>query len=221
MKLREGNVFSHVCLSTRGRGSFVTITHEVLELTVQARQSSPFQKTWDLTAQEPSVSDNHWKPVEIYSLQESPHPPNADIWWLLKHVRSMKVDHDFSGGSRSLVGAGRRRAVADLGEEIRAWVTFWIVRENKGWIHRKSWISHWIKLYLIYFVGKKGCHSLVNKAISLLTCWLDVWLYLGIPCSLDPLHCESINSIQSWSATWPRISLQFTNFVRLRCEAPS
>ena len=31
---------------------------------------------------------------------------------------------------------------------------------------------------------------------------------------------ESINSIQSWSATWPRIWLQLTSFARPRCETP-
>ena len=34
------------------------------------------------------------------------------------------------------------------------------------------------------------------------------------------LKYESINSIQSWSATWPRIWLQLTSFARLRCETP-
>ena len=36
------------------------------------------------------------------------------------------------------------------------------------------------------------------------------------PCGTN----ESINSIQSWSATWPRIWLQLTSFARLRCETP-
>ena len=31
---------------------------------------------------------------------------------------------------------------------------------------------------------------------------------------------ESINSIQSWSATWLRIWLQLTSFARPRCETP-
>ena len=35
MKLREGNVFSHVCQSTGGGGSHVTIIHDALDLTVQ------------------------------------------------------------------------------------------------------------------------------------------------------------------------------------------
>ena len=30
------------------------------------------------------------------------------------------------------------------------------------------------------------------------------------------VHVESINSIQSWSATWPRFWLQLTSFARLR-----
>ena len=37
MKLREGNVFSHVCLSTGGEGgSHVTTTDDALDLTIQA-----------------------------------------------------------------------------------------------------------------------------------------------------------------------------------------
>ena len=46
-KFREGNVFSRVCLSVhRRRGPHVTITHHVLDLTVQ-----PPPPTWDLTVQ--------------------------------------------------------------------------------------------------------------------------------------------------------------------------
>ena len=33
-------------------------------------------------------------------------------------------------------------------------------------------------------------------------------------------NTESINSIQSWSATWPTIWLQLTSFARPRCETP-
>ena len=45
MKLREGNVFSHLCLclsTEMGRGFYVTITHDTLDLTVQGPQSHPY-----------------------------------------------------------------------------------------------------------------------------------------------------------------------------------
>ena len=29
---------------------------------------------------------HHWRPVQIYSLQDTPPPTGADNWWLLKHV---------------------------------------------------------------------------------------------------------------------------------------
>ena len=37
---------------------------------------------------------------------------------------------------------------------------------------------------------------------------------------LKQASIESINSVQSWSATWPRIWLQLTSFARPRCENP-
>ena len=46
-KLREGNVFSRVCLLSRGWGPDVTITHDKLDLTVPG----PPPGTWDLAIQ--------------------------------------------------------------------------------------------------------------------------------------------------------------------------
>ena len=72
-RLREGNVFSRVCLSTGG--SYMTITHNAFDLTVQGI----LPQTWDLTVQAPSplvTSGGHqWKPVQTCSLQDPPVPP--------------------------------------------------------------------------------------------------------------------------------------------------
>ena len=45
------------------------------------------------------------------------------------------------------------------------------------------------------------------------------WLRVQIAKAIAITY-ESINSIQSWSATWPRIWLQLTSFARPRCETP-
>ena len=72
-RLREGNVFSRVCLSTGG--SYMTITHNAFDLTVQGI----LPQTWDLTVQAPSplvTSGGHqWKPVQTCSLQDPLVPP--------------------------------------------------------------------------------------------------------------------------------------------------
>ena len=45
MKLREGNVFTRMCLSTRG-GTYMTTTHNELDLTVQPPTSAAMAPSW-------------------------------------------------------------------------------------------------------------------------------------------------------------------------------
>ena len=61
MKLREGNVFTGICLSLSlvgvGRGrSHATITHDALDLTVQVL----------------AYRGNHWRPVQTSSCVDPP-----------------------------------------------------------------------------------------------------------------------------------------------------
>ena len=78
-------------------GSYVTITHEALDLTVQKASipDAPLQdsRTLDITVQAPLLvtsGDHHWRPIQTCSLQD-PSPTGTDIWWLLKHVLSVQV----------------------------------------------------------------------------------------------------------------------------------
>ena len=79
--------------------------------------------------------------------------------------------------------------------------------------------------YLFECIESLQCYEFPRK------CWLHYWLTLRtlvMPCKWalvqkqrrSPCQNESINSIQSWSATWPRIWLQLTSFARPRCETP-
>ena len=71
MKLQEGNVFSHICLSLcpQGGGSHVSITHEELDLTVHA--PPPFLDIRPLTTPGPTPGHGHY----------TGELPASDIWW--------------------------------------------------------------------------------------------------------------------------------------------
>ena len=78
-KLRQGNVFSCVCLSTEG-GSHLTITHDALDLTAE---STPTPSDMNLTLQGP----RHETPLYRASIPLDMGPyyiatPRAEIWWL-------------------------------------------------------------------------------------------------------------------------------------------
>ena len=70
-KLREGNVFSRVCLSIHRGGSLATITHDALDLTVQGPSPeslciSPFKQAPQLVisgGQDP-------RPIQTCSLED-------------------------------------------------------------------------------------------------------------------------------------------------------
>ena len=98
-KLREGNVYTRVCLFTGGGGPYVIITHDALVLTVHALHAgvpscpldirhgtllAPRHQTWD---QPPTPmpllvisGGHHWRPVQICSLEDTPHPPPPARW---------------------------------------------------------------------------------------------------------------------------------------------
>ena len=65
--LREGNVFTGVCVSVCPHGGpRVTITHDALDLTVQAlscRHGTPHPYPLPVTS-----GGRHWKPVQMCSL---------------------------------------------------------------------------------------------------------------------------------------------------------
>ena len=63
MKLRESNVFMHVCLS---RGTHVTISYDAFGLTVQGTPPSPAEVPSDMGPQAPHLH---------------PGSPASDIWW--------------------------------------------------------------------------------------------------------------------------------------------
>ena len=77
-ELREGNVFSCVCpfrLSVH-RWSYVTITHDALDLTVEGsplpRPSPPLQTR--------EYDGHHQRPVQTHSLEDPQPPTSTDIW---------------------------------------------------------------------------------------------------------------------------------------------
>ena len=75
-----------VCLSVHDGGGSHAFTHDALDLTVQASSmdmelhctGTPWQ--WHLVA----ITGDLFKPFHF----GTPLPPGADIWWLLKQVRS-------------------------------------------------------------------------------------------------------------------------------------
>ena len=69
-KLREGNVFLRVCLSTGGGGPHVTITHDTLDLNIQG--SSPQPHLLLVIS-----GDHHWRPAQTCKLEDSTHPPQS------------------------------------------------------------------------------------------------------------------------------------------------
>ena len=75
----------------------MAITHDAMDLTVQPHCSSPTLCTWDLTGQGPSHT------VQTCSLQDPPNHTGADIWWLLKHIRSAQAGGMHSTGMPSRV----------------------------------------------------------------------------------------------------------------------
>ena len=89
MKLREGNVFTRVCLSVhRGKGLHLTIVHDALDLTLQAphiRHGTPQPQPQS----QPSTSDILWPSLETCSnlfTPRMPRPNSIDIWWLPKYI---------------------------------------------------------------------------------------------------------------------------------------
>ena len=75
----------------------MAITHDAMDLTVQPHCSSPTLCTWDLTGQGPSHT------VQTCSLQDPSNHTGADIWWLLKHIRSAQAGGMHSTGMPSRV----------------------------------------------------------------------------------------------------------------------
>ena len=62
MKLGEGNVFTHVCLSVhRGKGLHLTIAHDALDFTLQAPTSDMGPQS------QPPTSDTLWPSLETCS----------------------------------------------------------------------------------------------------------------------------------------------------------
>ena len=99
-KVVRRNVFSRVCLSfcpTGGGGFHVTITHDALDLTVQAPATPlpwplPPLWTWDLIRKGPPHLPQPCPPVsditgDLFKLVHF-RTTSADIWWLLKDLRS-------------------------------------------------------------------------------------------------------------------------------------
>ena len=109
-KLREGNVFTHVCLFVQ-RGSHVTITHNALDLIVRLphpaldiRHGTPLPNpspipthppppcqtwNWPLSSAPPllGTSGGHnWRPVQFFFSPEDP-PPTHQYWHLISEVR--------------------------------------------------------------------------------------------------------------------------------------
>ena len=103
MKLREGNVFTHVRLTVH-RGIHVTITHDILKLTIRpqdigphctgiphpkltsltsAYRDSPFSCEWHLL----TIT---WDLFKLVNFRPTHPLTSADIWWLLKHVQSVQ-----------------------------------------------------------------------------------------------------------------------------------
>ena len=99
-KLRESNVFSHMCLSVclfTGGGACVTITHDTLDFTIPYLYKAPYtgptpctgpftpEKPHPIPLYRPSLVTScgqDWRPVQLCSLKE-PHPTtSADICWL-------------------------------------------------------------------------------------------------------------------------------------------
>ena len=85
-KLLEGNVFTRVCLFTGEGGHHVAITHDALDVSVQALQVQAALWTSDVGSLAPCL----WHLVAIYGdlvHLRKPHPPSGTgIWWPPKHV---------------------------------------------------------------------------------------------------------------------------------------
>ena len=92
-------------------GPYVTITHDTLDLTVQAQNNPcPPSQTSDLETAQPSKTSelgpifgtpvvtsggNHWRTVRICSF-------GGDIWWrLLKHIQLVQADDTHPTGTPS------------------------------------------------------------------------------------------------------------------------
>ena len=109
----------YVCLSPE---SYATITHDALDPTVQGssqchrprnrtlqyrnpQPSPPPLRRWDLTVFGPPPllvisGGHHWSTLQICSLQDHP-PTGAEIWWLLKQLKSLQGGHTYPTGMLS------------------------------------------------------------------------------------------------------------------------
>ena len=94
-KLREGNVFSRVCLSTR-KGSHMIIIHDTLDLIVHPQPPNPG----------PSLL-----PLWIWDPTGHRDPLASDIWWLLKHVLSAQAGGTHPIGMLSGIFTARKRSL--------------------------------------------------------------------------------------------------------------
>ena len=97
-KLREGNVFSRVCLSTR-KGSHMIIIHDTLDLIVHPQPPNPG----------PSLL-----PLWIWDPTGHRDPLASDIWWLLKHVLSAQAGGTHPIGMLSGIFTARKRSLRRL-----------------------------------------------------------------------------------------------------------
>ena len=87
-KLRQGNVFIHICssVSYSVQGSHVTISHDALDTLYKA----PKHQTWEPPAlAPPPVSDIWWPSLETCSNMFTSRSllTSTDIYWQSTHVR--------------------------------------------------------------------------------------------------------------------------------------